>query len=143
VATPTTTTTTTVPAVVAPQNGGSGTEPPARRTPDPRPDLSVLGALFAGDGRLENTAATPAADLAGWMSSMLDVVLPPMVGTVVLSPLIVIEVIVRTMLRSGSSMLLPVLLLGLSLLYLRWRDRRNGVTPDTESAGPSPQTATG
>jgi hypothetical protein len=108
------------------QSGGSGTEPPTQRAPDPQLDQSVLGALFAGDGWLENAAATPAADLSGWLASMLDVVLPPMVASVVLSPFVVMEVIARTILRSGSAILLPILLLGLSIVFLRWRDRRRG-----------------
>ena len=119
----TTTTTTTVPAAVAPQSGGSGTEPPTQRAPDPQFDQSVLGALFAGDGELENPVATPASDLTGWLSTMLDVAFPPMVASAVLSPFIIIEVIGRTILRSGSAIFPPILLLGLSILFLRWRDR--------------------
>jgi hypothetical protein len=125
-ATTTTTTTTTVPAVVTPQSGGSGTEPPTQRAPDPQLDQSVLGALFAGDAGLENTPATPEADLSGWLASTFDVVLPPMVASVVLSPFVIIEVIAGTVLRSGSSILLPILLLCLSILFLRWRDRSRG-----------------
>ncbi|MGB5534172.1 MAG: hypothetical protein WBN71_13835 [Acidimicrobiia bacterium] len=125
-ATTTTTTTTTVPAVVTPQSGGSGTEPPTQRAPDPQLDQSVLGALFAGDAGLENAPATPEADLSGWLASTFDVVLPPMVASVVLSPFVIIEVIAGTVLRSGSSILLPILLLCLSILFLRWRDRSRG-----------------
>jgi cell pole-organizing protein PopZ len=129
--TTTTTTTTTVPAVVTPQSGGSGTEPPTQRAPDPQLDQSVLGALFAGDAGLENAPATPEADLSGWLASTFDVVLPPMVASVVLSPFVIIEVIAGTVLRSGSSILLPILLLCLSILFLRWRDRSRGAALTT------------
>ena len=80
-------------------------------------------------------AATPAADLTGWLSTMLDVVFPPMVATAVLSPLIIIEVIGRTILRSGSAILPPILLLGLSILFIRWRDRSRGAAQTAADEG--------
>jgi hypothetical protein len=53
-----------------------------------------------------------------------------------LSPLIIIEVIGREMLRSGAAILLPILLLGLSLLFLRWRDRKCQAGQALAEAGP-------
>jgi hypothetical protein len=119
----TVTTTSTVPALVSPQSGGSDTGPPTERVLDPQLDRSVLGTLFAGDGGLENVAAPPAADLTAWLSTMLDVVFPPMVAAAVLSPFVIVEVIGRTILSSGSAILVPMLMLALSILFLRWRDR--------------------
>ena len=69
-------------------------------------------------------APTPMADLSGWLASMLDVALPPVVVAVVLSPLIVLEIVARTIFRSGLAIFPPILLLGATLLFLRWRDRR-------------------
>lgn len=66
-----------------------------------------------------------------------------MVGTIVLSPLIVIEVVVRAVLGSGSSIVPPVGLLGLSLLFLWWRDRKSGAGDGTGEAGAGTQVAAG
>jgi len=89
-----------------------------------------------GTTAAEPEPPSPVADLTGWVASMLDVVLPPMVVSVVLSPLIIIEVIGRAMLRSGAAILLPILLLGLSLLFLRWRDRNRQAGQALAEAGP-------
>ena len=74
-------------------------------------------------------APSPMADLSGWLASMLDVALPPVVVAVVLSPLIVLEVVARTVLRSGLALLPPIVLLGGALLFFRWRDRRRETGP--------------
>ena len=63
-------------------------------------------------------------DLSGWLASIRDVALPTLVVSIVMSPFIV-EVLGRSVLRSGLAMLPPILLLGTALLLLRSRQRRS------------------
>ena len=127
-------TTTTVPAVIVAPDGGSdgGAEFSMAMPPE--------GAMF-GTVAAAPEPPSPVADLSGWVASMLDVVLPPMVVAVVLSPLIIMEVIGRTMLRSGSAILLPIVLLGLTLLFFRWRDRKREAAHAATTEGPEAATA--
>jgi hypothetical protein len=123
---PGTFTTITVPAAIATPDSGPNGGDGGFSTVMPPQD-----AMF-GTAAAEPEPPSPVADLTGWVASMLDVVLPPMVVSVVLSPLIIIEVIGRAMLRSGAA----ILLLGLSLLFLRWGDRNHQAGQAVAEAGP-------
>ena len=130
----TSTTTTVAAAIVAPDSGSNGGDGGfAMAMP---PEDAMFGA--AADAP---EPPSPVADLSGWVASMLDVVLPPTVVAVVLSPLIIIEVIGRTILRSGSAILLPIVLFSLTLLFFRWRDRKREAAHAIATEGPEAATA--
>ena len=130
----TSTTTTVAVAIVAPDSGSSGGDGGFAMVMPPE------DAMF-GTAAAAPEPPSPVEDLSGWVASMLDVVLPPMVVAVVLSPLIVIEVIGRTMLRSGSAILLPIVMLSLTLLFFRWRDRKRAAAHAVATEGPEAATA--
>jgi len=91
--------------------------------------------MFGVDAGVSKAPA-PMADLSGWLASMLDVVLPPVVVAVVLSPLIILEVVTQTVLHSGLAILPPIVLLGAALLFLRWWDRRRETGPAVSGESP-------
>jgi hypothetical protein len=151
-----TTTTTTLPSVVTPGVGSGGdadTGPGngvSSAMPPPGPMLEqppgpMLEQPLGSDGHVTDpqTAPSPTEDLSGWLASILDVALPPTFAAVVLSPLIVIEIVGRIILRSGSSIVPPVFLLGLSLFLFYWRDRRReaSATVGEDDLGPNAATA--
>jgi hypothetical protein len=63
--------------------------------------------------------------LTGTLTNGLSVVLPPTVATAVLSPLIVFEVLLGTLVSSARSLVLPSLLLLISWVLLMPRRRRH------------------
>ena len=143
-----TTTTTTLPTVVI-QGVGSGGDADTGSgngvsfaIPPPDPTLELP---LGSDGRVTDPqpAPSPTEDLSGWLASILDVALPPTFAAVVLSPLIVIEIVGRIILRSGSSIVPPVFLLGLALFVFYWRDRRReaATTVGEDDLGPNAATA--
>jgi hypothetical protein len=59
------------------------------------------------------------------MAAALDTVLPPEVVDLVLSPLLILEILARTILDGGARMIGPLTLLGLSGLLMFGYDRRS------------------
>ena len=67
--------------------------------------------------------ADPLSDAPLWNSALafLRPVLPPWIAEVLLSPLLVLEVVIRALLDSGSALLIPVAALG---VFAGWACRR-------------------
>jgi uncharacterized membrane protein len=57
------------------------------------------------------------------MSAVLDTVLPPAVVDLVLSPLLVLEILVRTTLQDGQRVLAPLILLAIAAIVIAVADR--------------------
>ena len=56
---------------------------------------------------------------------MLQTVLPPAIVDLVLSPLLILEILLRTSLADGQKILIPILLLALSAVLISVTDRRS------------------
>lgn len=78
------------------------------------------------------TTSTQAQEEAGvttQISGMLQTVLPPAIVDLVLSPLLILEILLRTSLADGQKILIPILLLALSAVLISVTDRRSKKAP--------------
>lgn len=158
--TSTTTTTTTMP-VASPPPGSEAGNPPEPETggvampvPDPSPPIVATEPLTGPGLDLELAALTPGqpftvsqeaissllanADTGATarMAAMLDTVLPPAVVDLVLSPLLVIEILIRTLIDGGSKLAGPLALFAISAMALFVYDRFSKRNVDFESIPP-------
>ena len=58
------------------------------------------------------------------LSDAASVLLPPAVVTIAVAPILVIEVLARTLLDSARSLAVPVMLLTFALGWFVWRERK-------------------
>jgi hypothetical protein len=72
---------------------------------------------------LADTSDQDGTELTTRASAMLETVLPPAVVDLVLSPLLILEILLRTSLAGGQSVFVPLALLALSALLISLSDR--------------------
>lgn len=138
-------TATTAPSTASTTPSGSATLPTQPNGASTTTVSSVDGILIPGSTGGSDTStsfAPPASELEGqtgfgedgvvpaepssaplW-DSVLDFlrpVLPPRIAEILLSPLLVLEVVIRALLNSGSALLIPVAALGIFTGWASWR----------------------
>jgi hypothetical protein len=84
---------------------------------------------------LADTSGQDGTELTTKTSAMLETVLPPAIVDLVLSPLLILEILLRTSLAGGQSVFVPLALLALCALLISLADRFS-----RRSAGPTPLT---
>ncbi len=100
---------------------GNGSEGSTRGTTGPPISLAQGTAL---DLMLnEQTAAAPMPGVVGDFANILSVSIPPGVVTAALSPLIVAEILVRTLFESARDLIWPAVMLGVGVLVILRKER--------------------
>jgi len=149
---PPTSTTTTTTTIAAPGGAAAGGDDKPGKSPKGQGPNDGNG--IAGDGggtdpkasilaettvapvnwtRTASRASSPASSMpttANSLAHQISVVVPPQVVTAVLSPVIVAEILLRTIFESAQSLLLPTVLLMVGLVVMLLFDRRERLRTD-------------
>lgn len=117
-----TTVTTRVPVDQDPDDqSGVGGVPPPREPPSADPELAPLPNSSRVIG--EAPQAPPAGPVSGLLLSGLEIVVPPAVADVLVSPLLVLEVLLRALTESGRAVVLPAAFLAVATGWIVTRGK--------------------
>lgn len=110
-----------VPAVDGEMPSHSTVDLSSQSTPSKTSDRLPLGADGGGAANDLNGRRTTTNQVWAFLFDMLRPVLPPQVASVLLSPLLVLEVVIRALVESGTAMAWPIGALGVSAAWAYWR----------------------
>jgi hypothetical protein len=100
--------------------------------PEP-PELDVaMAALPTDDGSNDGTAPEPRS-MSGALFEGLDVAIPPLVASAILSPLMIAEALLAAFLETGRELMIPSLLLLAGSIWMLYDIRRDRRKPQAEA----------